>query len=188
MSEVRKQPIYLGTSGDPENYAADTHPYPGQVGLKAQIVQPHRTAPGAEAGRPKTYQLVQGDSTMSTAPFHGAVVWWADKSKYKVSTSPTATNRNNIAGVVQVASGATAPGKGQYFFIQVQGPATVKVIDASNLAVTAGDTAIPSSTDGKADRTAAGTAPTYRPLGIYVGTTNLGAAEQLVDLDVPDVP
>lgn len=184
---LRKQPIFLGTSGDPEDYAVDTHPYPGQVGMKVTLVQPHRTAAGVEEGRRKTYQLVQGDSSMSTAPFHGATMWWADKAANKVSTSPTATSRNNIAGVVQVKSGATSPGKGQYFFVQTQGPARTKVVDGSAAAVAIGDTAIPSATAGKADRVAAGTAPTYRPLGLYASVAD-GNAEAIVDLDVPDVP
>lgn len=179
---LRNQPIFLGTTGDPESVNEASWPYPGQVGMKVTVVQPHRTAAGVEEGRRKTYQLVQGDSSMSTAPYPGAAMWWADKSKHKVSTSPTATNRNNIAGICQ-----GSPGAGNYFFVQTQGPATGKVVDGSAAAVAAGDHAIPSSTAGKLDRTAAGTAPTYRPFGLYAAVAN-GNAEAVVDLDVPDVP
>ena len=179
---TRKQPIFLGTTGDPESVNEPTWPYPGQVGLKVTMVQPHRTAAGVEEGRRKTYQLVQGDSSMSTAPFPGAAMWWSDKSQHKVTTSPTATHRNNIAGLCQ-----GTPGKGNYFFVQTQGPATGKITDSAAGSVVAGDTAIPSATAGKLDRVAIGTAPTHRPFGLYTAVAN-GNAEAVVDLDVPDVP
>ncbi len=189
MNNIRKQPIYTGYSNDPEAVAFDTWPYPGQIGGRVTIAAPPANAmnPGAEQGRSKTYQLVVGDSTMSVAPFHGAVMWWANKAQYKVTTSPTAISRNAIAGVYQVASGATSAGKGQAFFIQTEGPATTKVIDASALATAVGDTCIPSSTAGKADRVAAGTAPTYIPLGVFATVCNPNA-EAIVDLDLPQTP
>lgn len=187
-NDVRKQPIYLGHQGDPESFAIDApHPYPGQVGTRITIQQPGPRGSGegqAEAYRAKTYQLVQGDSSMSTAPFPGAVMWWADKSRYKVSTSPTATARGNVAGVV----GNSSPGKGQYFFVQTEGPATVKHVDApAGGAFAVGDSVIPSATAGKADRVAAGTAPTYPTLGLATSVTN-GNAEIVVDLNIPQVP
>lgn len=182
-NDIRKQPIYVGY-GDPEEYAADSHPYPGQVGASVTIINPVRSAPGsasADEGRAKTYQLVQGDSSMSVAPFPGATMWWKDRSKYQVSTSPTATSRNNVAGVCK-----GSPGKGQYFFIQTEGPCRpVKVVDGSAAAVAVGDVCIPSATAGKADRVAAGTAPTHRALGVFASVAD-GNAEALVDLNIPE--
>jgi hypothetical protein len=191
-NDQRKQPIYLGHFGDPEAFAiSGAHPYPGQVGSKMTIQQPGPAGSGAgqaEDYRSKTYQLVQGDSSMSTAPFHGATMWWSDKSRYKVSSSPTATARGNIAGVVQVKTGYSAPGAGDFFFIQTEGPATVKHVDApSGGAFAVGDSVIPSATAGKADRVAAGTAPTYPTLGLCSRITN-GNAEIIVDLAVPNTP
>jgi hypothetical protein len=186
-NDVRNQPIYLGHQGDPETVAFDVWPYPGQIGAKVTIQQPGPRGSGAgqvEDYRSKTYQLVQGDSTMSVTPFPGAVMWWQDKSRYRVTSLPTSTSRGNIAGVV----GNSSPGAGQTFFIQTEGPARVKVIDASALAVAVGDSAIPSATAGKADRTAAGTAPTYPTLGLFASTINLGDATAIVDLAVPVTP
>lgn len=185
-NNVRNQPIYLGHSGDPERVAFDLpHPYPGQIGARVTIAQPYPnpSGAGAEEGRSKTYQLVKGDSSMTTAPFPGAVMWWKDKAQYQVSTSPTATARGNVAGICQ-----GSPGAGQAFFVQTQGPATVKHVDApGGGAFAVGDTAIPSATAGKADRVAAGTAPTYPALGLVSRITN-GNAEIIVDLDVPETP
>ena len=180
--------MYLGHFGDPEAFAVDTHPYPGQVGASMTIQQPGPGGSGAGQAqdyRSKSYQLVQGDSSMSVAPFHGAVMWWADKSRYKVTSSPTATARGNVAGVVNVKTGYSAPGAGQFFFIQTEGPATVKHVDApAGGAFAVGDSVIPSATAGKADRVAAGTAPTYPTLGLAASVTN-GNAEIIVDLNVP---
>jgi hypothetical protein len=188
-NDTRKQPIYLGYTGDPETFAVDApHPYPGQVGTRHTVQQPGPRGVGSsnasEDYRSKTYQLVQGDSSMSTAPFPGAVMWWANKATYKVTTSPTSTARGNIAGVV----GNASPGKGQYFFIQVEGPATVKMKDGTALATVAGDSIIPSDTAGKADRVAAGTAPTYPTLGLAAAAANAALSEVLVDLAVPQTP
>jgi hypothetical protein len=186
-NDDRKQPAFLGTTGDPESFAVDApHPYPGQVGSRVTIQQPGPRGSGegqAEANRSKTYQLVQGDSSMTVAPFPGAVAWWKDKSRYKVSTDPAATARGNIAGVIQ-----GSPGKGQFFFVQTEGPATVKHVEApAGGAFAVGDSVIPSATAGMADRVAAGTAPTYPTLGLATSVTN-GNAEIVVDLAVPVTP
>lgn len=190
-NDQRIQPMFLGTTGDPESAFFDTLPNPGALGGKVTVQQqgPRGSGAGqAENYRSKTYQLVQGDSSMTTAPFPGAVMWWKDRSKYMVSTSPTATARGNIAGVVGNPSDASSPGKGQYFFVQTEGPATVKHVDSpAGGAYAVGDSVIPSATDGKADRTAAGTAPTYPTLGLCARVTN-GNAEILVDLAVPVTP
>lgn len=175
------QPVYL-QSGDPETENVASLQYPGQLGMRFTVVQPPRSAPGAEAGRSKTYQLVQTDSTMSVAPYAGAVAWWADKTKYLTTTSPTALGRGRIAGVYQYA---ITPG---YFgCVQVGGPATTKFVDAPTAVPTAaGLIVIPSATAGKADALAAGSAATYPALGVTAGAMNLGDNTAVVDLDVPD--
>lgn len=173
-------PVYL-ESGDPESEDNVSLQYKGQLGMRFTVVQPSRTAPGAEDGRSKTYQIIRTDSSMSVAPFRGAVAWWSDKTAYLVTTSPTTLGRGRIAGVFQ-----NAITKGNYGCIQVGGPAIVKFVDAVTAApTTAGLFVIPSATAGKADTTAAGTAATYPTLGVTSGTYDATNAQGIVDLDVP---
>lgn len=179
-NNIRQQPMWIET-GDPETVDVATLQEPGQLGGKVTIKQPARSAAGVEAGRPKTYQLVQTDSTMTVAPYIGAVAVWSDKAAYKVTTN--VTNRNRPAGVFQ---NAITPGN--YGFIQTGGPASVKVLDADAGAAAIGDAIIVSSTNAKATRVAVGTAPTHVPLGWVAGPPlSVNAPEALVvtDLDVP---
>ena len=173
--------IYVST-GDPETVNDATPAYKGQVGMRYTIKQPTSSQPGAEAGRSKRYQYVQTDSTMTVAPFASAVAWWADKTKYMVTTSPTALGRGRIAGVFQ---NAITPG---YFgFVQIEGPGLVKFIDAVAVAPSAvGLFVIPSATAGKADTLAAGTAASYPALGVTAGAYNAAEATAVVDLNVPE--
>ena len=181
-NNIRQQPMWIST-GDPETVDDRILAEPGQLGMKTTIIQPTRGVPGVEEGRAKTYQLVATDSTMTVTPFKGAVAWWANEAQYKVTTD--ATNRNRIAGVFQ---GPVA--KGNYGFIQTKGPAIVKIVDASIAAMAVGNAVIPSSTNAKADRVAAGTAPTHTVLGWVPSplTKNAAAAEVVVDLDAPEMP
>jgi len=173
-------PVYL-QSGDPESENVATMLYPGQLGMRFTVTQPSRSAPGAESGRSKTYQYVKTDSTMSVQPFLGAVAWWSDKTQYLVTTSPTALGRGRVAGVFQNAISA-----GNFGCIQTGGPATVKFVDAPTSNPTAaGLFVIPSATAGKADCLAAGSAPTYPPLGTSAGVYDAAQAQGVVDLDVP---
>ena len=173
-------PVYL-QSGDPENENNATLAYPGQLGMRFTVIQPTRSAPGAEDGRSKTYQVVKTDSTMSVAPFRGAVAWWSDKTGYVVTTTVTTLGRGRIAGVFQ-----NAPTPGYYSCVQVGGPATVKFVDAPTANPTAaGLFVIPSATNGKADCLAAGSAPTYPALGVSAGVYDAAQAQAVVDLDVP---
>lgn len=179
-------PVYL-QSGDPETESTPTLHAPGTLGARFTIINPQRSAPGVEtasAGRSKRYQLVKTDSSMTVAPFPGAAAWWTDRAGYVVTTSPTASSRNDIAGVFRRAW-ATA---GDYMCVQITGPCFTKVIDASMGALAAGDAIIPSSTAGKVDRVAIGTAPTHRTYGMVAAplTTQAADAQVLVDLDVPE--
>src|SRR3989304_2664649 len=65
-------------------------------------------ATGAQ-GLPKAYKMVRTDSTMTTAPYDGAVAWWADQALYKTTTSPTTLRRGRGAGVFRtVVTGGNA--------------------------------------------------------------------------------
>ena len=177
------QPVFI-QSGDPETENVSALEHPGSLGVRTSTRQPSTPgAPGTEERRFKTYQRVKTDSTMSVAPYKGAVAWWADRASYLVTTD--ATNRNDVAGVFQ---GVITPGN--YGWVQQRGPATVKFVDASMAALAAGDMAIPSTTDGKAQRVAAGTAPTHTKIGTVAVNLEKDAAgaTAIVDLDVPETP
>jgi hypothetical protein len=174
------QPVFLA-SGDPENENNVTLAYPGQLGMRFTVIQPTRSAPGATAGRSKTYQIVKTDSTMTVAPFSGAVAWWSDKTGYVTTTTVTTLGRGRIAGVYR---NAATPGN--YTCIQTEGPGIVKFVDAPTANPTAaGLFVIPSATNAKADCLAAGSAATYPPLGQSSGVYDAPNAQGVVDLDVP---
>lgn len=179
-------PVYL-QSGDPEKEATTTLHAPGLLGSRFTVKQPTVGPPGAEDFRFKTYQLVQTDSTMSVAPFKGAVAWWSDKTKYLVTTSPTTLGRGRVAGVFQNDEAVNPIAAGQYCCVQQRGPGGVKFVDAPTSAPDAtGKFVIPSATAGKADCLAAGSAPTYPVMGYSAGALIGGTAIAVVDLDVPD--
>lgn len=186
-NNVRIQPLYL-QSGDPESENVVSLLYPGQLGGRTTVKQPSQssgTPTAAGAFRTKTYQMVQTDSSMTTAPYSGAVAWWKDKTKYLVTTDPTQLGRGRIAGIFR---NAITPGN--FGCIQTQGPCpNVKFVDAPTATPTAaGLLVIPSATAGKADCLAAGTAATYPILGESAGAMNLGDNTAAVDLDVPETP
>lgn len=176
-NNIRNQPMYW-RSGGPATENEASLLYPGMLGSKETAVE-------KADGYAKTHQLVGTDSTMSVAPFDGAVAWWADKTKYQVTTSPTTLGRGRIAGVFR-----TAVTRGNYCGIQTQGRhPRVKFIDAVAVAPSAvGLAVIPSATAGKADTIAAGGATTYPTLGMTAGTYDATNATGVVDLDVPETP
>lgn len=193
-NNIRNQTAYVST-GDPET-VSDARPYaPGMLGARVTVkeVGPQGSPVSggkSETFRPKTFQYVQTDSTMTVSPFKGAVAWWKDKTKYLVTTDPT--NRGRIAGVFENNEAVAPIAPGNFCFIQTQGPGLVKFIDAPTAAPTAaGLIVIPSATAGKADCLAAGSAATYPPLGSSASTfadNNPADTLALVDLDVPETP
>jgi hypothetical protein len=196
---IRQQGAFFST-GDPETVSDKTMYAPGLLGARATVKEPSTGSPvvgGTTAvSRVKTYQYVQSDSGMAVAPFKGAVAWWSDKSKYLATTSQSKLGRGRIAGVFENDESGLIDGKGanpiipgNFCWIQTAGPALVKFIDAPTSAPDAtGKFVIPSSTDGKADCIAAGTASTFPTLGVSAGATTLfpGNTLALVDLDVPE--
>ena len=184
---VRHQPVYL-QSGDPETENVPVLAYPGELGDR--FGWRSQGSPGIESGRYKVYQLVGTDSGMAVGPYDSAVAWWADKTKFQVTTDNTKLGRGRIAGVF-----VNAITPGNFGCIQVSGPAEVKFIDGVTVAnvIVAGNFVIPSATAGKADVIAAGSSPTYPTLGVTAGI--LGGADQgggsstaIVDLDIPETP
>lgn len=191
-NNIRQQGTYM-QSGDPESCNDVTMYAPGQLGTSVTVIQPTRSPAGVEDGRAKTYQYVQTDSSMTVAPFKGAVAWWQDRKKYLVTTNPGQALRNAVAGVFQNDEAVAPITKGNFCFIQKGGPGTVKFTDASaNGAVTTAGLQVipsdPSSTAGKAQTMSAGTAATHTVLGTTIASGNVAAALAVVELAVPDMP
>lgn len=177
-------PVYL-QSGDPETESTSDLHAGGLLGARFTVINTQRQGPGVEtsaAGRSKRYQLVKTDSTLSVAPYAGATAWWSDRSAYMVTTSASASSRNDVAGIF--ARAWNAPG--DFMCIQIGGPRIVKLVNGA--VPVAGAAVIPSATDGKADLVAVGTASTYALMGRISAplTYNAAAQEVLVDLDVPE--
>jgi len=182
-NNIRQQGVFVST-GDPETVDDASMYAPGTLGARVTVKQPTRGAAGAEDYRYKTYQYVRGDSSMSVTPFKGAVMWWADKTAYQVTTDPTKLGRGRVAGICQ-----SAPGAGNFFYVQTQGPGIVKFIDGVTAAPSDdGLIVVPSATAGKADALAAGSAATYPAIGVTAGALQGGTSEAVVDLDVPETP
>lgn len=172
--------VYL-QSGNPEGEDTPTLQEPGLLGARFTVMNPARGST-SNPSRSKRYQLVKTDSTMTVAPYNGAVAYWSDRTNYVVTTARTVLN--NVAGVFR-----NSITKGNYGCVQVTGSGYVKMVDGDVGAMVAGDIAIGSSaTDGKAARVASGTAPTNVPLGRASSPITKLAADALVlcDLDVPE--
>ena len=183
MANRQHDQIQWVPTGDPATVDMTTNPYGGALGG----IYTDDDNSGREPGQ---WQLVQGDSTMAVTPYPGAVMWWADKTRFRVTTS--AARRGLYAGVVgrlrrdgtEVPNG---PGAGHYFFIQKGGRAIVKLIDVPT--ANPGDTGqfvTPSAVAGKADCLAAGAAATYPLVGREQGWYNVAAREVWVDLSNSD--
>lgn len=186
-NNIRQQGTWTGT-GDPETYSSPSLYAPGLLGSRVTVIQPTSSVPAHEAGRAKTYRLVQSDSAMTTNPFKGAVAWWATRASYLVTTDPT--NRNAVAGVFQNDEASYPITPGHFCFVQVEGPGATKITDAEAAAAvgTIGLSVIPSATAGKAETDAAGTAPTYTLMGLTTGQGEVLNALAVVELNVPQQP
>ena len=183
----RQQGVWTGT-GNPETYASNSLYAPGLLGSRVTVIQPTSTPPSFEDGRAKTYQLVQSDSSMTVAPFRGAVAWWKTRASYLVTTDPT--NINAVAGIFQNNEAVSPIKAGQFCFVQVEGPASVKFTDATaaGARTTIGLQVIPSSTAGKAVTMAANTAPTNTVIGLTIAQGEPATAMAVVELGIPQQP
>lgn len=108
----------------------------------------------------KIYRYCQ--CSLSAAATNGICLSWYD-TKATVATDDVSTSSRNLpAGV---ATGTITDD--YYAWIQVGGYHSAVDTNADD-DISDGDTIILSSTDGKCDSVAAGTAPTYKPLGVAV--------------------
>lgn len=171
--EKRVQALFVST-GDPNTVSDQIVRYPGQVGGYYTDTAN------------KLYRYVLLDSTMTVAPYPGAVAWWSNRTAGIVTTS--ATNRGRRAGIFTRAHQLTGTDRSLACFIQVGGRRTdVKGIDALTASPTvAGLFVVPSATAAKADVLASGTAATFPALGVTAGTLNVGDNTFAVDLSIED--
>lgn len=120
--------------------------------------------------------------TGTTTIAAGAPVMWQDYDDFVVTAKVSDSKRNFIAGV---ALGTVTAGN--YGFIQVAGP-NAAVLDNGDDDIASGDVVIMASTDGVVDSVAAGTAPTYIPLGVAtaadIDTSNTVAVQITVPLNL----
>lgn len=177
MANRQRDQIQWVSSGDPATVDDSRLAYPGALGG----IYTDKNA--------DQWQYVQGDSTMSVAPFPGSTLWWSDKPNFKVTT--VATNRGQRAGVIPVfdtlGNRVPSKNKGNYFFIAKGGRHTIKFIDAVTASPDAtGKIVIPSATAGKADCLAAGSAATYPSIGRSAGTYDAVNCEAAVDVSIDD--
>lgn len=176
-----QRPVFL-QSGNPltENRAASTQGgYDGQLGTQF----PWRD-PSDPSNKQLFFQLVKLDSAVDVAPSAGAVAWWRDATGYIVTTDVSVAGRGNVAGVF----GGTVT-VDYLCCVQQKGPANVQVQSGPTAAPSnTGQFVIPSATDAKADWLAAGSAPTYPPLGVSAGFASGSPSVAQVELDLEGRP
>jgi len=167
-ASLMNQTIYIDKFGSIDKINAASLYKPGELGSREFDV----------AGR--GWQLVVTDSG-PTSIAAGDLAFWVSKSAYKVTNklADAPEGRNAVAGIFTVT---VTPG--YYTCIQRLGASIVTVNSAGSPAI--GDIAIANSGTNK-DSTpiAAGTAPTYLPLGVYSSTATSSKAS--IDLNAGEV-
>ena len=151
-----------------DDFNVTTLPYPGALG-----------AVWTKNG--KTYQIVQVASDSGALAVDDALAW-RDADDFTVTNDISDTQKNMPAGVALDVVAVS-----NYCVIQVDGPGTVNFGQGSLKGGTdaaADESAIMSATDGTVDRVAAGTAPTYRPLGIFTAA-DTGGTGAVIHITAP---
>lgn len=162
--------------GDPMGSNESTLQYPGELGLES-IAK-------CNDGIDRTMQRVQNDSAPAVAVTAGMVAWWVtEHPSYRVTPAAAQAGggRGRVAGIYPCVVSTD-----YYTLIVKKGQATpVLFVDAPTAAPDAtGLFVVPSATNGKADCLAAGSAPTYPPIGKTVGAQDGTTKLANVDVDV----
>jgi hypothetical protein len=171
MPNQKIQTVYLST-GDPDTMNASELYKPGELGAIFDFAGSRR------------YQLVQLDSAAVAANPSGVVAatqvaFWKDRSKYLVTNDLRFSNRNEVAGIFRTALTA-----GYYGCVLKKGN-SINVKGASTTYAD-GDVLIANSgTAADATVVAAGTAPTYIPIGVARGVLANGVVP--TDVNIPEV-
>jgi len=171
MPNAKIQTVYIST-GDPDTMNSSELYKPGEFGAIFDYAGSRR------------YQLVQLDSGATAAPTVGVVAatqvaFWKDKSKYLVTNDLRFSQRNLPAGIFRVALTA-----GYYGCVLKKGRGINVKVDSATYAD--GDVLVANSgTNAAAINIAAGTAPTYIPIGVARAVSANGVVP--TDVDIPDV-
>lgn len=162
-------PFYQG--GDPMAMNESELQYPGALGVAAWVL--------CNDNYWRMMMVVQVAASLTIAA--GETAYWSDPDTQTVTNVPGTLGRGRIVGIFAVA--ATA---GNYTAIVLKGRKTpVKYLDSPTAAPSAaGLIAIPSATTGRADSLAAGTAATYPPIGVTVGTQDGTSKLANTDVDI----
>ena len=164
-------------NGNPQGMNESVLQYPGMLGLIAETQ--------CQDGIVRELQIVRADSVMGTAPQEGALAYWANEAQYLVTTDEAITGfgRGRCIGVFTCAVDVALAGSNYTAIVKKGRQTPVWFVDSPAATVTgAGLFVIPSTTDGRADVVAAGSAATYPPVGRSAGTQD--GTTKLADVDV----
>lgn len=164
--------------GNPQGMNERVLQYPGMLGTIAPTV--------CHDGITRELQIVQADSVMGTAPREGALAYWANEAQYLVTTDDAVAGfgRGRCIGVFTCVVDIALAGSNYTAIVKKGRQTNVWFVDAPTAAPDgAGLFVIPTTTDGRADALAAGSAATYPPIGRTSGTV-LDAATDLAKVDV----
>lgn len=162
---------YPGVSTN--GYSGQTNQYQGQVGayLVLNEGEANKLSNGTNTLHAGIYQYVQFVSTATAAPAVGAPVYWVNfgagtgSAASFVVTTDIPSGNGGFAGV-----GLNAVTKGNYGFIQVEGPVLCQALASiTNGAAAAGDTLILSATANKFDDPTQSTTQTNALVKLIVG-------------------
>jgi hypothetical protein len=171
MPNQKIQTVYIST-GDPDTMNSSELYKPGELGAIFDFAGSRR------------YQLVQLDSGATAAPTVGVVAatqvaFWKDRSKYLVTNDLRFSNRNEVAGIFRAAVTA-----GYYCCVLKKGNSINVKADSATYAD--GDVLIANSgTNAAAINIAAGTAPTYIPIGVARAVSGSGVVP--ADVNIPEI-
>lgn len=187
MPNNPKQQLQYVKSGDPETENSAVDVMPGTLGRYMTVKRLSSGTPVASDdpnGSDHTYRRIRVDSTMTIAPFRGAVAWYASRTGYLVTTDPSRQGRGRVAGVFK---NAITPGN--YGYIQTGGLCEqVKFQNPVTSSPTeTGLIVIPSAEQAHADCLAAGSAATYPILGYSASAYDSTNFTATVDLCVPEL-
>lgn len=136
----------------------------------------------------KRWQFVKAAATLTRTPVAKDIWYWSDATKMLVDSdiADSEEGRNQVAGCSP--SGATIATAGQLFWLLQEARQTT--LNGTNVNFTpAASNIIAFSTGGLVTFIAAGTAPTYQPIGILHTAVDLsgGAGDVVVDLLIPSI-
>lgn len=162
--------------GDPQGMNESVLQYPGMLGMIAPT-QCHD-------GIVRELQIVQADSVMGTAPQEGALAFWANEDQFLVTTDDAISGYGlgRCIGVFTCAVDIALAGSNYTAIVKKGRKTNVWFVDSPTAAPSgAGLLVIPTTTDGRADALAAGSAATYPPIGrtsgAQDGTTKLAECD-----------